>query len=187
MNEFEKCLGIVFGAEGGYVNDPVDRGGPTNMGVTAGTLKTAFERGIVQHHNVKILTRSEAAKIYEVMYWGPSKAPQMPWPLNLLHFDAAVNHGLGGAGRQLQNTLNRILGDGTVTVDGSVGPKTLAALKPCLTKPENVRAVCLTLLEVRKAYFLRIVERDERQKRFLKGWMNRLAKLRRILDGEESA
>ena len=182
MNEFEKCLGIVFGAEGEYVNDPVDRGGPTNMGVTAGTLKTAFERGLVQHHNIKILTRSEAAKIYEVMYWGPSKASQMPWPLSLLHFDAAVNHGLGGAGRQLQNTLNRILGDGAVTVDGSVGPKTLAALNPCLTKPENIRAVCLTLLDVRKAYFLRIVERDEKQRKFLKGWMNRLKKLRGYVD-----
>ena len=44
MSEFEKCLGIVFGTEGGYVNDPVDRGGPTNMGVTAGTLKTALDR-----------------------------------------------------------------------------------------------------------------------------------------------
>ena len=76
----------------------VDRGGPTNMGVTAGTLKTAFERGLVGHHNVKILTRSEAAKIYEVLYWGPSKASQMPWPLNLLHFDAAVHLGVGGAG-----------------------------------------------------------------------------------------
>ena len=182
MNEFEKCLGIVFGAEGEYVNDPVDRGGPTNMGITAGTLKTAFERGLVGHHNVKILTRSEAAKIYEVLYWGPSKASQMPWPLDLLHFDAAVHLGVGGAGRVLQNALNRILGDGAVTVDGSVGPKTLEALKPCLTKPENVRAVCLTLLDVRKAYFLRIVERDDKQRKFLKGWMNRLKKLRGYVD-----
>ncbi len=67
------------------------------MGITAGTLKTAFERGLVQHHNVKILTRGEAAKIYEVLYWGPSKALQMPWPLNLLHFDAAVHLGVGGS------------------------------------------------------------------------------------------
>lgn len=182
MNEFEKCLGIVFGAEGEYVNDPVDRGGPTNMGVTAGTLKTAFERGLVGHHNVKILTRGEAAKIYEVLYWGPSKASQMPWPLDLLHFDAAVHLGVGGAGRVLQSALNRILGDGAVTVDGSVGPKTLAALKLCLTKPENVRAVCLTLLDVRKAYFLRIVERDEKQRKFLKGWMKRLETLRGYVD-----
>nr|WP_315100037.1 putative peptidoglycan-binding domain-containing protein [uncultured Fretibacterium sp.] len=65
---------------------------------------------------------------------------------------------------------------------GSGGPKTLAALKPCLTKPENVRAVCLTLLDVRKAYFLRFVERDEKQGKFLKGWMNRLKKLRGYVD-----
>ena len=164
------------------MNDPVDRGGPTNMGITAGTLKTAFERGLVGHHNVKILTRGEAAKIYEVLYWGPSKASQMPWPLDLLHFDAAVHLGVGGAGRVLQSALNRILGDGAVTVDGSVGPKTLAALKLCLTKPENVRAVCLTLLDVRKAYFLRIVERDEKQRKFLKGWMKRLETLRGYVD-----
>ena len=61
-------------------------------------------------------------------------------------------------------------------------PQTMEALKPCLTKPENVRAVCLTLLDVRKAYFLRIVERDEKQGKFLKGWMNRLKKLRGYVD-----
>jgi len=96
--------------------------------------------------------------------------------------EAAVHLGVGGAGRVLQSTLNRILGDGAVTVDGSGGPKTMEALKPCLTKPENVRAVCLTLLDVRKAYFLRIVERDEKQGKFLKGWMNRLKKLRGYVD-----
>jgi lysozyme family protein len=37
MAQIEKLIPLIFKWERGYVNDPVDRGGPTKMGVT---LKT---------------------------------------------------------------------------------------------------------------------------------------------------
>lgn len=36
---FEKALNFLFPAEGGYVNDVNDLGGPTNMGVTQNTYR----------------------------------------------------------------------------------------------------------------------------------------------------
>ncbi len=60
---FEKALSFVFGSEGGYSNHPNDRGGATNMGITAGTLARAYKQGIVKHQNIKALTRAEAAEI----------------------------------------------------------------------------------------------------------------------------
>lgn len=175
MSDFERCLPVVLGAEGGYSNHPNDRGGKTNMGITEGTLSNAYSKGIVSHKDVKKLARDEAAKIYQALYWKPSGADQMSWPLCLLHFDAAVNHGLGGAGKQLQRTVNRIKCP-VLKIDGAVGPATLAALKDM-----EMKFFCLELLKTRKEYFETIVHNNPSQKVFLKGWLNRIEKFKKYI------
>ena len=124
--DFERALHFTFDNEGGSSNHPADRGGATNMGITASTLARAYEQELVRCRDVSRLKRDEAAIIYKAYYWQPSYADQMPWPLCALHFDAAVNHGLGGAARLLQRALN-LYGAG-LTVDGAIGPRTLKAL-----------------------------------------------------------
>ena len=41
---FEKCLKQVLKWEGGYVNDPDDNGGATNMGITQYTYNAFLKR-----------------------------------------------------------------------------------------------------------------------------------------------
>lgn len=178
MNDFERCLKIVFGAEGGYSDHPADKGGKTNMGITEGTLINAYAKGIVPHKDIKKLTREEAANIYKVNYWIPSKASEMPYPLCLLHFDAAVNSGLGGAAKQLQRTINRVKGL-VLKVDGVVGPATLKEVK--LIPSDNLIFFCGELLKTRKEYFETIVRNNPKQKVFLKGWLNRIEKLKKYM------
>lgn len=175
MSDFERCLPVVLGAEGGYSNHPNDRGGKTNMGITEGTLSNAYSKGIVSHKDVKKLTRDEAAKIYQTLYWQPSGAGQIPWPLCLLHFDAAVNCGVDAAGKQLQRTINSIKGP-VLKVDGAVGPATLAAIKDMETK-----FLCLELLKTRRKYHETIVKNNPSQKVFLDGWLNRIDKLKKYI------
>jgi lysozyme family protein len=125
---FETALKHVLEMEGGYTEDPFDPGGPTNLGITlavyaahkgvelAPTTSAALER------ELKALPVAVAREIYLRRYWAPSKAPLLPAAVALMHFDAAVNHGVGNAARMLQQAAR-------VTVDGDIGPETLQAVR----------------------------------------------------------
>lgn len=182
---FRCSLSFVLANEGGYSNDLHDRGGETNMGITAGTMRRAYNDGLVSHTDVKTLTRDEAAVIYERYYWRPSHACDMDAPLCTLHFDASVNHGVGGAGKLLQRTINNYAAkaglDARVDVDGAVGPKTLSALCQCLDLKGNVSLICEIYCNQREAYYKAIVENNPSQKVFWNGWMNRLERNRALI------
>ncbi|WP_302795240.1 glycoside hydrolase family 108 protein [Cloacibacillus evryensis] len=182
--DFERALSFTFGSEGGLSDHPADRGGLTNMGITIGTLHRAYMQRIVGHNDVKSLTRAEAAKIYEKFYWEPSAADEMPWPLCALHFDAAVNHGLGGAAKLLQRTLSKSRGV-PLSIDGAIGPKTkrvlYAAMMDMEVNAQYRRAFCTTYLDYREQLFRAIVSNNPSQKVFLRGWLNRLEKNRKLI------
>jgi lysozyme family protein len=129
--------------------------------------------GVAQAANpdldIKKITLADAKKRYEEKYWNASKADQLQEPVSLLHFDAAVNHGVGRAVKFLQQALQ-------VTVDGDIGPKTLAAAKSA-----DQIELGKKLLEVRKNFFLAIVARDPSQKKFLNGWLNRIEQIKKTI------
>ena len=108
----------------------------------------------------------------------------MPWPLCALHFDAAVNHGLGGAAKLLQRTLSKSRGV-PLSIDGAIGPKTkrvlYAAIMDMEVNAEYRRAFCTTYLDYREQLFRTIVANNPSQKVFLRGWLNRLEKNRKLI------
>ena len=110
---FDKAFEHVVGVEGGYVNDPRDPGGETIYGITRRDHPEVWANGTP--------TMEQAKAIYAKLYWSPVKADQLPWPLALFVFDAAVNQGVGTAVKLLQKTV------GTVQ-DGVLGNNTLAAI-----------------------------------------------------------
>ncbi len=182
--EFERALSFVFGSEGGYSDHPADRGGKTMMGITESTLARARKAGIISCADIRRLTRAEAAKIYEKFYWEPSCADEIPWPLCALHFDAAVNHGLGGAAKLLQRTLSKVRGV-PLAIDGSIGPKTkrvlYAAIMDMEVNAQYRRTLCTTYLDFREQLFRAIVANNPSQKVFLRGWLNRLERNRTLV------
>jgi uncharacterized protein (TIGR02594 family) len=125
---FAKALAHVLVMEGGWTNDPHDPGGPTNRGLTLDDLSAHWGVAITPGSRDRLLGQlrkldeATVREIYRTRYWRPSRAPDLPPRLALFHFDAAVNHGLGGAARMLQQALG-------VTVDGEIGPLTLAAAR----------------------------------------------------------
>jgi lysozyme family protein len=164
--------------EGGYVNDPDDRGGETNRGITIGALNKAKSQGLVpQTVTIKSLTTDleSVRKIYNANYYKAGKCDKMPHPLAYAHFDACVNHGLGGAGRLLQKAIVEF--GQKIEVDGAVGPKTLAALE-ILVSGKPTTALCAEYNIKREEYYRAIVRNKPTQSKFLKGWLNRLNSVR---------
>lgn len=98
--KFDRALAILLEREGGYVNDPKDPGGETIYGITRRDHPDAWAVGRP--------TLEQAAEIYRTKYWAPVKGDDLPWPLCLYVFDAAVNQGVGPATRMLQRALDTV-------------------------------------------------------------------------------
>lgn len=191
MSRYDDVLKTVLGFEGGYSNDPDDRGGETNLGITEGTYARAKKAGLVIGESVKDLTRYEAARIYHEFYWKPCKCDLLPAPVDLLMFDAAVNHGVGGAGKLLQEALNAMFPGNPLAVDGVVGPKTwetllklletdraLMASSPDLEPHILLRYLCVDFLMNRTELFDALADKSPSQRKFLRGWIHqRVVKL----------
>jgi type VI secretion system secreted protein VgrG len=174
----ESYLKEVLRWEGGYVNDPDDRGGETNRGITIGALSKAKSQGLVpQTVTIKSLTTDldSVKKIYEVNYYKAGKCDKMPHPLAYAHFDACVHHGLAGAGKLLQKMI--VSFGQKIAVDGAVGPKTLSALET-LTSTKPVASLCAEYNMKREERYRAIVRGKPSQAKFLKGWLNRLNSVR---------
>ena len=143
--KFEDALEEILDKEGGYVDHPKDPGGATNMGITLATLRRWRANRPTTKADVRALTRGEAGEIYRAYYWTPAKCGGMPAGLGLLLFDAAVNHGVRGAVRMLQEAVGPSAG----AQDGIVGKKTLGAIraKPLVALIDEFCAVRADLYE----------------------------------------
>ena len=114
---YDKCLETILHHEGGYVNHPKDPGGETNPGVTK---KVYQEHGGTK--DMKDLLVEDVAPIYKKGYWDKMKCDDIPSGLDLCLFDFGVNAGPGRAAKFLQQMIG-------TTVDGGIGPNTLAKLE----------------------------------------------------------
>lgn len=93
---FDAILNAVLQFEGGFVNDPRDPGGATNLGVTQATLSRHLGRKATITE-VRNLSRSTAAEIYRKMYWAKIYGDALPPGVDALGMDIAVNSGTGRA------------------------------------------------------------------------------------------
>lgn len=143
--------------EGGYVNHPKDPGGETMWGVTK---RVAVAHGY--HGPMRQLPKATALKIFEVSYYnavgGGLLDPLISWQVT----DAAYNHG----NRQAVKFLQRAAGMTGKSVDGLIGPRTLAAVKA-----RDKNDVVLLFLAERLEFFTGL----RAWVTFGKGWARRVA------------
>lgn len=168
--DFKTALAHVLRYEGGYVNHPNDRGGPTNKGITQSTYNTYSKLQGLAIRDVKDIGDDEVGAIYYHSYWLSAHCDKLPSPLNMVVFDTAVNSGPNRAIKMLQRIL-------ALNQDGVVGPKTLAAIADI----KDAKGACDDYLDEREAFFKAIVASRPDQHVFLKGWLSRVSKLRALV------
>jgi uncharacterized protein (TIGR02594 family) len=162
--QFHRALAHVLNMEGGYTDDPADPGGPTNLGITLVDLAAWKHQRIDNTTEPSLkaaliaLTPIGVAPIYLARYWETCCAVSLPSALALMHFDAAVNHGLGNAARMLQQALG-------VTIDGEIGPETIGAAETA-----NVQDALSTYADIRRARYRALPHFW----RFGRGWLARV-------------
>ena len=162
IENFQTSFEHVLKSEGGYVNDPLDRGGETNLGVTKAAWAQYIGRP-VQDGEMKALTVGVVAPFYKKGYWDKCRCDELPGGLDFAVFDFAVNAGPGRAIKFLQQAVG-------VTADGAIGPATMAAVAKA--DPEQALAA---FSKAKEQFYNGIVARDPSQARFIKGWLNRVA------------
>ncbi len=150
---FEDCIKIVLKHEGGFVNDPNDRGGETNYGITV-----AVARNYGYKDDMKDLPLQTAKDIYKANYWNKVKANDLPEEVRYIVFDTAINMGVTRASKFLQEAAG-------VEQDGIIGSQTIAASQ-MVTKEKYAL--------IRMYFYCQIVRRDKSQAKFIGGWSNRV-------------
>jgi uncharacterized protein (TIGR02594 family) len=161
---FDRALVHVLEMEGGYSNDPYDPGGPTNKGITLNefakwrsvTVTAVSKARLIAA--LKDIDAETVADIYRARYWQPASCAALPGAVAVMHFDAAVNHGVGGATRLLQAALG-------VTADGEIGPESLGAVRG-----QPARTIVERYAELRRARYRALPHFW----RFGRGWLRRV-------------
>jgi lysozyme family protein len=156
--------------EGGYVNNPADRGGPTNLGITQKTLSAYYGRP-ASIEDVKRVTPELAREIYSRIYLDGPGIHTMPAEIVPALFDAAVNSGPRQSIIFLQQVLN-FAGYGPLQADGAIGPKTRAAA--VRAQSEMGAMLLAALVDQRRAFLEGLMQSDPRQQQFRRGWIRRL-------------
>ena len=122
MNQnWQHALEAVLHHEGGFVNNPKDPGGMTNLGCT----KAVWEEWVghpVDEKTMRELTPADVSPLYKRRYWDKVSGDDLPAGIDYFCFDTAINSGPGRAVKLLQSCVG-------AAVDGALGPKTLAAVR----------------------------------------------------------
>jgi len=169
--DVDRLIDDLIGREGGFVDHPADRGGPTKFGITQRTLSHYLGRAATVAE-LRRLDREVAEEIYRKHYYTAPRIDTLPERVRPFVFDAAVNHGPPRAIRFVQQVCNQA-GFGSLDVDGICGPNTRRAA----AEADRVMGdwFLAALVEERRNFYRTIVKADPSQEVFLDGWLNRIA------------
>lgn len=171
MANVNQLAPFILKWEGGFVNDPADLGGATNMGVTIGAWKSCgYDKdgdGDIDVDDLHLLTREDVVKrVLKPHYWDR-------WKADLITSQSVANilvDWVWASGTHGIKIPQRLLG---VTVDGIVGPKTIAAVN--VRNPREL----FDMIKIARFDFIEdICKKRPANNKFKRGWMNRINDLR---------
>ncbi|HBA9128642.1 TPA: hypothetical protein J1299_002772, partial [Escherichia coli] len=167
---FSKISSVILRHEGGYVNDPNDRGGETNMGITIATWRAyaPIDLGIeATSSTLRNMTKEQAEIIYYNHYWEPKGFCKLEnTKVALMVYDWTITS--GRAVKQIRKMLhdeynNRLIVNNIMDDD----------MIHCINAVENQEQLLSRIAEIRKDYYrsLTITNGEPNaQIKFLNGW-----------------
>lgn len=171
MANVNKLAPFILKWEGGFVDDPQDLGGATNMGVTIGTWRqVGYDKdgdGDIDVDDLKLLTKQEVVdRVLKPHYWDRWKADNIAsQSVANIAVDWVWASGAHGIKR-----VQKLLG---VKEDGIVGNITLAALNSVspLTMFGRIKQARIKFID-------EICASRPANNKFKNGWLNRINDLR---------
>ena len=150
---YDAAFAEIIDVEKGYVNNPDDPGGETKYGV----CKRQYP-----DEDIPNMTLERAKFLFKRDYWDVCKCDELPSPLDLFVFDAAINQGCDEkANFATQKLLQKTLG---VAQDGILGRDTMS-------KARNAgKGTCAHFMANRALRYTGTRNADK----FLFGWFTRL-------------
>lgn len=192
MAKVDLLLPYILRWEGGFVNDPADAGGATNKGVTIATWRqVGYDKngdGKIDVEDLKLISNDDVLnRVLKPHYWDRWKADQ----INSQKIANILVDWVWGSGKHGIVIPQRILG---VEADGVVGNQTLSAVN--FADPDQLFDA---IFQARIDFFNEITQSSiakyeqkigrkateqellkHTNKRFLKGWLNRLQSIKTI-------
>lgn len=165
MADINQLVPIILKWEGGFVDNPNDHGGATNMGVTIATWKqVGYDKDgnhLIDSEDIKLLTKEDFKKVLR-LYWDRWRGDEIK---NQSVANILVDW-VWGSGKWGITIPQRILG---VASDGVVGKLTIEAVNS-----QDQKQLFDKIFSARMKFLDGIVEANHSQLVFLKGWKNRL-------------
>lgn len=192
---FADAVKRVITIEGGFVNDPADRGGATKYGISLRFLAAELRAnpalgnfdldmdGDLDGRDIAALRVADAERIYHACFWARLRCEDLPRPIGEAVFDQGVNGGNAAAVKLLQRALNQAapklgLALPPLAEDGAIGAATITRAQQLAGASAGGVAAIIAQLRVAAADRYRaIVARDPSQQKFLGGWLRRAAEL----------
>lgn len=172
----EQLADALIEREGGYVNHPADRGGPTCWGITEAVARAHGYAGAMRQ-----MPRSDAVAIYRRLYWLRPRFDEVAKRSAAVAaelFDTGANMGPTVAATFLQRALTALNRNGKdfpdLTPDGRIGATTLAALDAYFAvrgKAAGETVLLKALEALQGERYLRLAERRPANEAFLYGWL----------------
>jgi lysozyme family protein len=175
MAEIKTALVKLFGVEGGFQRLHDDNGNWTGGKVGVGRLvgtKYGISAASYPALDIPNITLDHAAYIYDRDFWSPLRLSEVTSQAIAEEIcDTAVNCGVVTAAVIVQESVNLTnYPSQDLVVDGKLGPVSVAAING----HRSPRTLYKALNGFQFIRYLKIIERNPGQEKFIKSWLSRV-------------
>lgn len=187
MADFKVAYKITLGHEGGYVNNPLDRGQETYKGIArrfhpnwpGWEIVDAHKTSSVSETNrilgANIVLQEMVERFYKAEFWDKLRLDEIRnQSIANEAFDTGVNMGTQRAGKFLQEGCNLTSRNGRdyglLVIDGAVGPKTISTVNSH-PRPSNLFN---TMNILQGMHYVEDCRKNPEQQTFFNGWLTRV-------------